>query len=78
MGKLEEAIKWYDKALEIKPDFVDALYNKGLALYDLGKPEEAIKWYDKALEIKPDFVDALYNKGLALDSLKKKKKGWFR
>jgi tetratricopeptide (TPR) repeat protein len=27
-----EAIKWYDKALEIKPDYIDALHNKGASL----------------------------------------------
>ncbi|MDW0288181.1 MAG: tetratricopeptide repeat protein, partial [Nitrososphaeraceae archaeon] len=69
LGKYEEAISWYDKALEADPKNVDALYNKGVALGYLGRYEEAIIWYDKALEVDPKNVDALYNKGVALDNL---------
>ena len=31
-GKYEEAVASYDKALEIKPEFADVWYNKGMAL----------------------------------------------
>ncbi|MFA4935136.1 MAG: tetratricopeptide repeat protein [Candidatus Methanoperedens sp.] len=50
-GKNEEAIKAYDKDIEINPENADAWYNKGFALYELGKYEEATKAYDKAKEI---------------------------
>ena len=49
LGKYEEAITWYDKALSCRCKYVHALTNKGSALDDLGKYEEAISWYDKAL-----------------------------
>lgn len=49
--KNEEAIKAYDKAIEINPENADDWYNKGFALYELGKYEEATKAYDKAKEI---------------------------
>ena len=52
MGKYEEAITWYDKALVDNPNYLDALNNKGYALDNLGKYEEAITWYDKALDIR--------------------------
>ena len=45
LGKYEEAIEWYDKALKIDPNDVNALNNKGKALYNLGKYQEAIEWY---------------------------------
>ena len=60
MGKYEEAIKAYDKAIEINPEEAGAWYNKGLALYDMGKYEEAIKAYDKAIEINPEEAGAWY------------------
>ncbi len=49
--KYEEAIKAYDKAIEINPENADAWYNKGFALYELGKNEEATKAYDTARKI---------------------------
>ncbi len=45
MGKHEEAIASYTKALQIKPDFAKAHNNLGIALKDLGKHEEAIASY---------------------------------
>ena len=47
----EQAIQYYDKALERDPNNIDTLYNKGSALFFLGKYEDAIQQYDKILEI---------------------------
>ncbi|WP_375513823.1 tetratricopeptide repeat protein [uncultured Nostoc sp.] len=52
----------FDKALEIKPDYHEAWYNRGNALKNLGRLEKAIASYDQALKIKPDDHDAWYNK----------------
>ena len=71
LGKYDEAIKCYDKAIEIDPDNPVVWNNKGLALNSLGKYDEAVKCYDKAIEIDPDDADAWNNKGLALNSLGK-------
>lgn len=72
LGKYEEAINWYDKALQIDPKDVYALHSKGVALANLGKYEEAITWYDKALAVDPKNVNALTNKGSALYNMGKK------
>jgi tetratricopeptide (TPR) repeat protein/ribonuclease BN (tRNA processing enzyme) len=69
LGRHEEAIICYDKALEIRPDDESSWYNKGNALEDLGRYEEAIICYDRALEIKPDHELAWNNKGAALRHL---------
>jgi tetratricopeptide (TPR) repeat protein len=53
-GKLVEATGYFDRALALKPDYADALHNKGLVLAEQGKPDEAISYYDRALELKPD------------------------
>ena len=68
-GRYEESLLYCDKALEIDPNHVLALGNKGVALGNLGRYEEAISYFDKALEIDPNNADALYNKGFALYNL---------
>ncbi len=42
-GKYDEAIKTFDKAIELNPEDADAWYNKGLVLYHQGKYDEAIE-----------------------------------
>ena len=56
LGKLDEAIEAYSRALFIKPDFVEAYNNMGLALQEQGKQDEAIETYKKAISIKPDYA----------------------
>ena len=58
----EASLKIFDKAIEIKPDYHQAWYNRGIALRQLGRLEQAIASYDKAIEIKPDKHEAWYNK----------------
>ena len=53
LGRKEEAIACYDRALEIEPRYAHAWNNKGIALSALGRKEEAIACYDRALEIDP-------------------------
>jgi len=62
LNKSDEAIKAYEKAIEINPNDSDAWYNKGVALDNLNKSDEAIKAYEKAIEINPNDSDAWYNK----------------
>lgn len=37
LGRYEEAITYYDKALAIDPNYVDVLNNKGVSLDKLGR-----------------------------------------
>jgi len=69
LGRLEQAVKSYDKALRINPDYADAYFNRGIALQKLGQPGAAIKSYDKAIRLEPDFADAYSNRGTALQDL---------
>ena len=65
-GKLDEAIKAYNKALSIKHDYADAYNNMGNTLKEQGKLEESIDAYNKALSIKPDYAEAYNNMGIVL------------
>jgi len=65
LGNYDEALVWFDKALEIDPNAVYVLSNKGVTLYRLVQYDEAISYYNKALEIDPNYELAIKNKELA-------------
>ncbi len=67
----EKAIVYNNKALEIDPNFIKALVNKGVALDNLKRYDEAIQLYDKVLKIDPNDINTLNNKGVTLDNLKR-------
>lgn len=67
--KFKKALEAYNKSIEIKPDYANAWYNKGVAQDALGRHDEALEAYNKAIEIQPDNHDAWYNKGAALIDL---------
>ena len=66
------AIAYYDKAIEIDPQYAFAYNNKGVALSNLGRNEEAIASYDKAIELDPQNAEAYNNKGIILSNLGKR------
>lgn len=47
-GKVDEAIKNYDLAIQLEPNCAEAYYNKGCALENQGKIDESNKCYEKA------------------------------
>lgn len=60
-GKYLDGMKNIDKALELKPEYGYARFNKALVLELYGKYDEALLWYDKALEVE-NFVWSYYGK----------------
>ena len=66
LGRHEEALECYDKALAVDPRLADAWRSKGDSLGDLGRHEEAIECFDEALAIDPGLVAAWYYKGESL------------
>jgi len=61
--RYQNAIILYDRALEIDPEHVTALINKGITLIQINQTEEGIAQIDKALEIKPNHIAALTYRG---------------
>jgi len=59
LGNFEEAISYFDKALEIEPDNVTYLDNKGLAVLNQLNYYEAFLIFEKVLKINPDDPIAL-------------------
>jgi tetratricopeptide (TPR) repeat protein len=71
LGKYEEAIKDYDRAIEEDPDFAVTYCNRGIAKAELGKYEEAIQDFDIAIEKDPNYAKVYCNRGTAKSYLKK-------
>ena len=65
----EEAIKHYDQAIDIYPQFTENYNNRGITKDRLGRHEEAIADYDQAIRINPQFAEAYYNRGTTKDVL---------
>ena len=59
--KLKSALKDFDKAIELDPKFIDALYYKAVVQKKLEDYKDAIETLDKVLAIDPQ---AVYSKAL--------------
>ena len=68
---MKKTLPYYDKAIEINPEFSWAFYNKAQALSTLQRYEEALPYYDKAIELDSENADAHYNKAQALSTLQR-------
>ena len=68
-GEYEQATTAYTRALERKPDYPEAHYNRGVALGRLNRREEALAAFDRALALRPDYPEAHNNRGNALGTL---------
>jgi tetratricopeptide (TPR) repeat protein len=66
-GSLAEAEELYRKAIELDPEFCDAMDNLGQLLREQNKINEAIGWYQKSLEIVPENPVAVQNLAVAYE-----------
>ncbi|MDP8241393.1 MAG: tetratricopeptide repeat protein [Candidatus Hatepunaea meridiana] len=60
-GLYPDAIAQFNGALSIKPDFVDAVVNLGMAHYLSGENRKALKQLNKALKMNPLKKGVIYN-----------------
>jgi tetratricopeptide (TPR) repeat protein len=61
LGRYEEAIQCYDRALKIDPQSYKTWNNKGSALSALGRRDEALDCFNRSLAIEPRFAMASRN-----------------
>ncbi|MBF0195554.1 MAG: tetratricopeptide repeat protein [Magnetococcales bacterium] len=69
LNRIDEAIVYYKKALEIQPNQPFALNNMGFALSNKGRLDEALAYCKKAIIIRPEFAEAYNNIGNIYSSL---------
>ncbi|HPQ71807.1 MAG TPA: tetratricopeptide repeat protein [bacterium] len=67
----QPALKEFEKALAIIPEFAYAWNDKGNALDDLGRKDEALAAYERAIELDPKFFQPWNGQGNVLYGLKK-------
>ncbi len=65
-GQRDEAIKAYDRALEIDNNLIDGWNNKGLVLASLGRYADAVICFREAIKLSPGHKHALTNLGMVL------------
>lgn len=70
-NKYELVLKVLDKAIELKPKYVEAWDGKGAALGQLGRYDEALRVFEKAIEFKPNYAEAWNGKGVVLGRLRR-------
>ena len=70
-GDDAQALRHIDLALEINPNDILALNNRGIALRALKRFEDALASYDRALALWPDYAEALLGRGNALKELQR-------
>jgi len=64
MGKYEESLSDFDRAIELDPEYQGALTNRGETYLQMGKYEEALSDFGRAIEIDPEDEWALAQRGL--------------
>jgi len=69
MGERLEAVKNFDRAIELDAGFADAHGNRANILADVGMPEEALKSFDRALALNPASAADWINRGALLQGL---------
>ena len=67
LGKLDEALECFNKAISLERYNIDFLLNKGVVLMELGKFEEAVESFNRVLLRSPDNEDAFFLKEECLE-----------
>jgi len=68
-GFLPNAIKDYDKALSIKPDYSYVYNDRGAARLDIGEAQAALGDFDAAIRLNPTYLKPYAGRALALSKL---------
>jgi serine/threonine protein kinase/Flp pilus assembly protein TadD len=65
LRRYDEAIEAFTKAINIKPDYVDAYLRRGNAYGGKDEQDKAISDYSKAIELAPKYAEVYINRGLS-------------
>jgi protein O-GlcNAc transferase len=71
MGRRDDALAGYNRALTAKPDLFEALYNRGNLLLEMKRADAALASFDAALRLRQDLAGVWNNRGTALRDLRR-------
>ena len=69
LGRSDEAIVEFNRAIELKPGYADAYCSRSTAHLSLGEFERAVMDNDRAIELESDYAAAYNNRGAAHQEL---------
>ena len=69
LGRTDDSLACFDKAISLNPSLAEAWLNKGASHSEIGQHAEALDCFDRALALKPSFAVAWSNKGQVLIDL---------
>jgi len=69
LSRYDEALQYFDKAIDLEPDNAEYWNNMGVTLYKLSRYEDVLKCFDKAIDLEPDIAEYLEKKGDVLYEL---------
>jgi protein O-mannosyl-transferase len=70
-GSFDESLVYYRRALEIFPDFDEALRGYGKKLYDLKRYDESVQYYARAVSVSPDNTEIRNDYGIVLEKIQR-------
>jgi tetratricopeptide (TPR) repeat protein len=70
LGRFQEAVVALDRAIQLKPNFYQAFFVKGMALSAQDRFRESIAAFDSAIRLEPRFYEALRMKAQMLEAIK--------
>ena len=69
LNRPDEALGCFDRAIAIKPDYLEALVNRSMVLAGLKRHDAALASLDKVVALRPNIGEAWNNRGAALFAL---------
>jgi tetratricopeptide (TPR) repeat protein len=69
VGDYQQAIKDFDRAIELDPKLAGAYWGRGKTYHEVGDYQQAIKDYDRAIALNPKLRGAYWSRGKTYQEL---------
>jgi tetratricopeptide (TPR) repeat protein len=76
IGRNDEALSNYDKAIKMSPDFSDAYFDRANLRVATHHLADAIQDFDAVIRLRPDYAEAYKSRAVAHHYVKEYDKAW--